>query len=211
MPKWHVIEDTSEYDAVVKYMESLVESVINQSCDDTIILTEHYDVITVGTGTQDSELPDNVAIIRSGRGGKITFHGIGQRVIYPILDLRAPPWNKDIKKYINFLHSWIISTLDELDIKSYTRNDHRGVWTYRNRTNSDAKIAAIGVRAKKWVAYHGVAVNLYTDLDAYKNFIPCGIHDLGVTSAKECGKIIEFKMFDTILKKNYYTEKAKIQ
>ncbi|NDB83004.1 MAG: lipoyl(octanoyl) transferase LipB [Alphaproteobacteria bacterium] len=211
MPIWHNIKEPSKYTEVTILMEKFVEDIISEITTDTIILTEHENIITAGTNTKDEEIPTNLDVIRVGRGGKLTFHGVGQRIIYPIINLNNRPWNRDLKKYLKFLHDWIIATLFEFGIESHTRNDHPGIWVYDPNIKSDAKIAAIGIRVRKWVAYHGVSVNLHTNLDYYKNFIPCGIHNLGVTSAKACKKIIEFEIFDEALKKNYYTQLKKVK
>lgn len=206
---WHQIGGLSNYESVINEMEDIVESMILLNTkSDNIILTEHQDIITAGTSSDKSEIVSNtkIPVIYTGRGGKFTFHGKGQRVIYPIIDLKNSPWNCDLKKYLNFLHSWIIETLKEFGIKSYRRDDHVGVWTKKD--GKDAKIAAIGVRARKWIVFHGVAVNLYTELSNYKAIIPCGISDLSVTSAKDLGVEINLEEFDEILKKTYYTQKS---
>ncbi|MDX1923796.1 MAG: lipoyl(octanoyl) transferase LipB [Rickettsiaceae bacterium] len=216
--QWYLADQNKSYETVIAEMELAVSKVIDGSQADSIFLAEHEDVITAGTGTNPSEIPGDMNIIYSGRGGRLTYHGRGQRVIYPVIDLNQAPWNKDLKKYINFLHSWIIATLNEFGIYSFRREDHVGIWTkdYAKSGNNhghklDKKIAAIGIRARKWVVYHGVAVNLTTNLNKYNNFTPCGISDLGVTSAEECGKVIKFTEFDETLKRYYYIEKSKVK
>jgi lipoyl(octanoyl) transferase len=207
---WHKIESLSDYKTTIDFMEKLVEEIALNKYEDTIILTEHKDIITAGTSANPSEIKydSDIPIFSVGRGGKYTFHGKGQRIIYPIIDLSQHPWNKDLKKYLNFLHNWIIDTLSQFGIKCHARQDHIGVWTCVG--NVDAKIAAIGIRARKWIAFHGVAVNLSTDLSKYNSFTPCGISDLSVTSAKNLGYDIDLEEFDEILKKTYYTQKSKL-
>lgn len=204
---WHIISGLSDYNFVITKMDDIVQDIINFHSRDIIILTEHKDVITAGISSKPEDIiisESSVPIIQTSRGGKYTYHGKGQRVIYPIINLSNQPWNRDLKKYINFLHNWIISTLKFFSIESYRRPDHVGIWT--KDKGLDAKIAAVGVRVKKWVAYHGVAVNINTDLNMYDGFIPCGIRDLGVTSLKKLGLEISLEEFDEILKKSYYTE-----
>ncbi|MDX1917395.1 MAG: lipoyl(octanoyl) transferase LipB [Rickettsiaceae bacterium] len=210
MLNWEIIPGPSRYLSVIEQMDELLNKVILDISKDIVILTEHEHIITGGSGIRDEEIPANLNILKVGRGGKLTYHGPGQRIIYPIINLNKKPWNRDLKKYLTFLHNWIIATLNEFGINGHTREDHPGIWVYNPETACDAKIAAIGVRVKKWVTYHGISVNLHTDLRRYKDFIPCGIQNLGVTSALECKKPIEFNRFDEALKKYYKIEIEKV-
>ena len=190
-------------------MEDLVQKIANGQQGDTILMLEHNDVITAGTSArQEDFLESGIPLIQTGRGGKHTYHGPGQRVVYPLIDLRKEPWNMDLKRYLNFLHSWVISSLEEIGIKAHIRNDHIGVWV--NDKGFDKKIAAMGIRARKWVSFHGFAINITTDLNQFRKIVPCGISDLGITSISDLGVSIEMKQFDEILKKQYYTEISKL-
>jgi len=202
--QWLKLPGLSDYKETLVLMENLVQEVASGTKPDTIILTEHKSVITSGTSATSADIVGDteIPIIQIGRGGKYTFHGPGQRVIYPIIDLKKNPWNSDLKKYLNFLHSWIIATLEHLGINAHIRDDHIGIWV--NQNGIDAKVAAIGIRARKWVAFHGVAVNINTDLTNFKSFVPCGINDLPVTSLSSMGVNITLEEFDEILKKEYY-------
>lgn len=205
MLHWHKSDHPTHYEEMLSFMESLVAEVIDQKAQNTIILTEHEDIITGGTSAAESELlyETDIPILRTGRGGKYTFHGKGQRIIYPIIDLTQKPWNRDLRKYIRFLHKWIIATLEEFGLVCHMRDDHIGIWARKN--NNDAKIAAIGIRVRKWVTFHGIAVNLSTDLGKFRSIVPCGISDLHVTSAQDLGYNITSAEFDEALKKTYIT------
>ncbi len=184
-------------------MESMVQEVIDKKCSDTILLVEHADVYTGGTNAKNHELLDagNIPVIHTGRGGKFTYHGPGQRVIYPIINLNIAPWQKDLKLYVSYLENWIISTLSSFDIDAYVIPGKVGIWT--NDSNGEAKIGAIGVRVKKWVTYHGISVNISTDLTKFLGIIPCGLEGRKVTSMHEIGAKVSMNDFDTALKKHY--------
>ncbi len=205
MVNWINTECLTDYEIIVQEMELLAQKLIEKKESDTIILTEHSDVVTFGSSAKPSDLlfQTNIPVIETGRGGKYTYHGPGQRIIYPVLDLRIAPWNQDLKKYVVFLHDWIIATLAKIGVESFCHNDHIGIWV--NKNGQKAKIAAIGIRARKWVAFHGAAVNISTDLSKFQSFIPCGISNLGVTSLSDIGINISLEEFDEILKKEYYS------
>lgn len=193
-----VSPDLVEYKKAEEQMERRVEQVISKKQKSLLWLLEHPPVYTAGSSASAEELIDHnfLPIHKTGRGGKYTYHGPGQRIGYFIFDLKElfannPP---DLKKYIFLLEEIIIQTLGEINIKAFRKNENIGVWV--NYQNKDAKIAAVGVRVKKWVAFHGVAVNINPDLNHYKGIIPCGINDFGVTSIKELGIKIEKNEFD---------------
>lgn len=203
---WEKIPGYSEYSSMLQIMEHKLGDVISGLSKNHIYLLEHESVITAGTSAKSSEITDqkiNIPIFHVGRGGKYTYHGPGQRVIYPIIDLNLTPWNKDLKFYLNFLHNWIINILARYKIESFTHPDHIGIWVLDHQTQKPAKIAAIGIRARKWVAYHGIAININNDLNNYQNFIPCGISDLGVTSLKKLGYDIDLDDFDQKIQQEF--------
>ncbi|MGI4775717.1 MAG: lipoyl(octanoyl) transferase LipB [Janthinobacterium lividum] len=193
----------SDYLETVKLMEEKVKQVINNEADETIYLAEHKDVYTAGTSYRSCELlkPGNIPVIYTGRGGKFTYHGPGQRIIYPILNLAAQGRSKDIKLYVEMLELWIINTLKHFGLSAYRVPSRVGIWVKYG--NSEAKIAAIGVRIRKWVTYHGIAVNISTNLDNYLGIIPCGIKGFAVTSLKELKVDIPFTEFDSVLKEEF--------
>jgi lipoyl(octanoyl) transferase len=184
-------------------MEQIVTGVINNATPETIMLVEYSDVYTAGTGARPHELLNqgNIPVIYTGRGGKFTYHGKGQRVIYPILNLASRARSKDLRLYIQNLEQWIIATLLHFGIKAHTIGGRVGIWV--SLPAGDAKIAAIGVRVRKWVTFHGVAVNLFPDLTKFQGIIPCGIENACVTSLKELGVSIAIEEFDQKLKEQF--------
>lgn len=197
MPIWETIEGLSDYESILQRMEARLQKVIDDtSFPETIYLLEHSDVYTAGTGL--SKKNSAVPLIYTGRGGKITYHGPGQRVIYPILRLHE----QDLKLYVKQLEDWIINVMTDFGIKSYTVPGRVGIWV--TGPKGESKIAAIGIRVKKWVAYHGISVNINTDLSKYESIVPCGITDAYVTSMQELGINTTIEEFDKILKRNFF-------
>ncbi len=203
MIDWINLPGLVEYSKSLKIMEDKLEQIILNQTSETIYLLEHNDVYTAGTSYKKEELLEssNIPVIYTGRGGKYTYHGPGQAVIYPLIDLRKSNRKKDVKLYIKNLELAVINTLREFGIDAYTIDGKVGIWT--NHQNIPAKLGAIGVRIKKWVTYHGIAVNINTDLQKYKGIIPCGISDFPVTSLYELGIETSTKNFNSIFKKEF--------
>lgn len=203
MIDWINLPGLVEYSKSLKIMEDKLEQIILNQTSETIYLLEHNDVYTAGTSYKKEELLEssNIPVIYTGRGGKYTYHGPGQAVIYPLIDLRKSNRKKDVKLYIKNLELAVINTLREFGIDAYTIDGKVGIWT--NHQNIPAKLCAIGVRIKKWVTYHGIAVNINTDLQKYKGIIPCGISDFPVTSLYELGIETSIKNFNSIFKKEF--------
>lgn len=200
MTIWQKIDIPTQYNKMLILMESKVEEVISGHSPDTIFLLEHEDVYTAGTGAKDNELIEaRFPVIHTGRGGKFTYHGPGIRIIYPIINLNNR--EKDLRAYIKCLEHWIINTLAELHIKAYLVPGRVGIWTLGPK--GESKIGAIGVRVKKWVTYHGIAVNISPDLSKFDGIIPCGINDAHITSLQELGVNISLDEFDKVLKKQW--------
>ena len=200
---WINLAEPIEYSESLKIMEDKLEQIILTKSDETVYLLEHQDVYTAGTSYKQEELlgNSNIPVIYTGRGGKYTYHGPGQAVIYPLIDLRKSNRQKDIKLYIQNLELAVINTLRAFSIDAYTIEGKVGIWT--DNQNIPAKLGAIGVRIKKWVTYHGIAVNIKTDLQKYKGIIPCGISDFPVTSLYELGIETSIKNFNSIFKKEF--------
>lgn len=203
MSIFKVLKSPANYIQTLSLMEEKVEQVINKSADEIIYLVEHEDVYTAGTSYKIEELikPGNTPVIYIGRGGKFTYHGKGQRVIYPILDLSRLGRHKDIKLYIKNLEQWIINCLKYFNIEGYTIPSRIGIWV--RDQNTEFKIASIGVRVRKWVTYHGIAVNITTNLDKYNGIIPCGLSEFPVTSLMKLGVDISLAEFDNVLKQEF--------
>lgn len=204
MVKWITLPGLVDYQEGIKIMEDQLDRVINSMQPDTIFLLEHKEVYTAGTSHNVEELlkPDLFPVIYTGRGGKFTYHGPGQRIIYPIINLNNTDKVKDLKLYITQLEKWIILTLAELDVNAFTIQGKVGIWVKNNR-NIESKIGAIGIRVRKWVTYHGIAVNISPNLDNYSGIIPCGINDFPITSLEDMGINISITEFDIILKKKF--------
>ncbi len=197
---WEKIVSPIDYNEMLEMMEARVHDVISGTSPDTIFLLEHKDVYTAGTNAKETELLDQrFPVIHTGRGGKFTYHGPGQRVIYPIINLGNR--EKDLRGYIKTLEHWIISALAEISIAAYIVPGRIGIWVTGPK-GEISKVGAIGVRVKKWVTYHGIAVNLSTDLTKFGGIIPCGIDDASVTSLEELGVNLTLEEFDELLKKH---------
>ena len=168
------------YEDAKKMMEERLLNVDINKSNELIWTLEHPDVYTAGTSYDDSDILDkSIEILKTNRGGKITYHGPGQLICYFVLDWRK---KKDIRKFITIIEKTIIQTLKFYKIETFPDKDNIGIWHKYN--NEVKKIAAIGIRVSKWIAYHGFAININNDLENYKKIIPCGISDKGVTNLK---------------------------
>ena len=193
-----------DYNESMKILEKRVDDVFKGKSKELLWILEHNTIYTAGTSSVESDVLDkDTKIIKSTRGGKHTLHSPGQKVVYFVLNLNKR--KKDIRLLINQIEKCIINILKEYKIDSYADKKNIGIWV--NDENKSKKIAAIGVRVKKWIAYHGFALNLSNDLSLYKKIIPCGIKNKEVTNIKELGinnfegieKIITNKFLDVFL------------
>lgn len=201
---WISLPGLTDYNTGLDLMQQRADDVILSKENEAVFLLEHQDVYTAGTSYKEDELLSNensIPVIYTGRGGKFTYHGPGQRVIYPILNLANKNRSPDLRLYIRLLEHWIINTLQKIGVNAYTIDGKIGIWV--NLNNTPAKIAAIGVRVRKWVTYHGIAINITTDVDKYSGIIPCGINDFPVTSLGSIGTKITMNDFDYLLKKEF--------
>ena len=190
---------TVDYTKSMKVLEQRVEDVLAGKKDELLWIIEHNPVYTAGTSSKNNELLNKkIKVIKTNRGGKYTCHGPGQKVVYFVLNLNKR--EKDIKKLVNKIENCIIEILKEFKVKSYTDKKNIGIWV-KNKNNM-MKIAAIGIRVKKWIAYHGFAINISNDLSKYKNIVPCGIKDKGITSLKDMG-ITNFNKIEEIIAKKF--------
>ena len=173
------IKPVNYFDAI-NILESRLKDLYENNEQELIWTLEHNEVFTAGTSYKDNEIIDkSIKILETNRGGKITYHGPGQLICYFVLDLRK---KKDIRKFITIIEKTIIQTLKFYKIETFPDKDNIGIWYKYN--NEVKKIAAIGIRVSKWIAYHGFAININNDLENYKKIIPCGISDKGVTNLK---------------------------
>ena len=170
------------YDDAKKLMEERLLNVDLNKSNELIWTLEHPDVYTAGTSYNESDILDkSIRILETNRGGKITYHGPGQLICYFVIDLRKR--KKDIRNFISIIEKTIIQTLDFFDIKSFSDKENIGIWYKDNKETK--KVAAIGVRISKWIAYHGFSINISNNLKKYNAIIPCGIKDKGVTNLKQ--------------------------
>ena len=173
------IKPVNYFDAI-NMLESRLKDLYENNEQELIWTLEHNEVFTAGTSYKENEIIDkSIKILETNRGGKITYHGPGQLICYFVLDLRK---KKDIRKFITIIEKTIIQTLKFYKIETFPDKDNIGIWHKYN--NEVKKIAAIGIRVSKWIAYHGFAININNDLENYKKIIPCGISDKGVTNLK---------------------------
>jgi lipoyl(octanoyl) transferase len=192
--EWRCGDAPVPYEAAVEAMERRVAAIRDGRAPELVWLLEHPPLYTAGTSARTEDLlePDHLPVYRSGRGGQYTYHGPGQRIAYVLLDLdrRGRPGRRDVRCHVWRLEEWIIATLARFDVTGERRDGRVGVWI-AGPDGRDDKIAAIGVRVRHWVSYHGVALNVAPDLDHYHGIVPCGIapeiSGHGVTSLARLG------------------------
>ena len=171
-----------KYDDAIRIMEKRLHNINNGVADELVWVLEHEEIYTAGKNHKDSEIIDkSIKIVKTKRGGKITYHGPGQLICYFVIDLKKR--KKDIRKFISLIEKSIITTLKFYKIKTFADRNNIGIW-YNDKTGIK-KVAAIGLRVSKWIAYHGFSINICNDLRKYDAIIPCGINDRGVTNLKK--------------------------
>ena len=188
-----------DYLESIKILEKRVHDVFLGKKDEFLWILEHNSVYTAGTNANRKDLLDkNIPVIKTNRGGKYTCHSPGQKVVYFVLNLNKR--EKDIRKLVNKIENCIIQTLREYQIESYNDPKNIGIWVDKQKNSK--KIAAIGIRVKKWVAYHGFSLNVCNDLSKYKGIVPCGIRNRGITSLKDMG-IKNYENIEEIIIKKF--------
>ena len=170
-----------EYDKAIKYLEARLDKIKEGKAKELIWILEHNEIYTAGSSYKDDEILDKkIKLIKTNRGGKITWHGPGQIIFYFLIDLTKR--NKDIRNFLTVIESSIIKSLKEYNISTFSDRKNIGIWI--KKRNSTKKIEAIGIRVKKWIAYHGFSLNINNDIEKYKKIIPCGIKNKGVTNLR---------------------------
>ena len=186
-----------KYEDAIKILEERLLQINNGQKEDLIWILEHEEVYSAGTSYKEKEiLNKDINLIKTNRGGKITYHGPGQLICYFVIDLKKR--KKDIRKFITLIENTIIESLFEYNIKSFGDPKNIGIWV--NNKNSVEKVAAIGVRVSKWIAYHGFSININNNLKKYQSIIPCGISDKGVTNLKSINNQNYNNLNDVIVK-----------
>ena len=187
------------YEKAIKFLEERLTNIDKKNDKELIWILEHDEIYTDWTSYEKSEiLNKNINLIETNRGGKITYHGPGQIICYFVIDLKKR--KRDIRKFITLIEKTIIESLSEFSIESFGDPKNIGIWL--NHNQEIKKIAAIGVRVSKWIAYHGFSINVNNDLTKYNNIIPCGIKDKGITNLKEI-KNLDYKKLEDIIIKNF--------
>lgn len=222
--EWKISDTPVAYEDSLSFMEERVAAIHAGTAEECIWLLEHPPLYTSGTSAKSVDLLDSkkFPVYEAGRGGEYTYHGPGQRIAYVMLDLRKlfSPEAPDLRAYIKRLEGWIITTLAQLGVEGFTREGRIGVWVrQKSETGEDsvtirhpasdfreAKIAAIGVRVRKWVSFHGIALNVNPNLEHYQGIVPCGIREHGVTSLEAMGIKASMEQLDTLLCKIFETE-----
>ena len=203
--EWVVAEGLTAYDDAVAEMEMRAGLIADGLARERVWLVEHPPLYTAGTSARDEDLiaPDRFPVHRSGRGGQFTYHGPGQRVAYVMLDLKRR--EPDLRRFVAALESWLIATLDGFNIRAERREDRVGVWVRRpeKADGAEDKIAAIGIRVRRWVSFHGISLNVEPELSHFDGIVPCGVSDHGVTSLVDLGLPLTMADVDVMLRAQF--------
>lgn len=210
MTEWTVTPGLTGYQDALQVMEARANAIAAGEADELIWLLEHPPLYTAGTSAQAADLtdPDRFPVFEAKRGGQYTYHGPGQRVVYVMLDLNRR--GRDVRAFVKQLEAWVIATLAEFNLQGEIRQGRVGVWITRNDrpltatgAKTEDKIAAIGIRLRKWVSFHGISINVEPDLEHFTGIVPCGITDHGVTSLVDLGLPVVMEDVDVALKKAF--------
>jgi lipoyl(octanoyl) transferase len=186
---WRVSDEPVAYPEALAFMEARAKAMADGEAGELIWLLEHPPLYTAGTSAKSVDLvaPDRFPVYTAGRGGQYTYHGPGQRVAYVMLDVRRR--GADVRAFVHDLEAWLIDTLAAFDVVGETRSDRVGVWVRRpdRGTGVEDKIAAIGIRLRRWISFHGISLNVAPDLEHFSGIVPCGVSAHGVTSLADLG------------------------
>jgi lipoyl(octanoyl) transferase len=211
--EWQISEGFVDYTRAVAEMEARVEAIAAGTAPERVWLLEHPPLYTAGTSAKDGDLKEaRFPVHKSGRGGQFTYHGPGQRIAYVMLDLKRR--RQDVRAFVAALESWIIATLAAFNVSGERREDRVGVWVKRpekakgpDGESAEDKIAALGIRLRHWVSFHGISLNVEPDLSHFSGIVPCGIAatHYGVTSLSDLGLIVTMDEVDMILRREFET------
>lgn len=208
--KWRIEDRLVGYEDAVVFMEARAIGIREGSANELVWLVEHPPLYTAGTSADSADLviPDRLPVFQTGRGGEYTYHGPGQRVAYVMLDLKRR--REDVRAFVAALEAWIIQTLAAFNVTGERREDRVGVWVrrpdkprLRDGSVTEDKIAAIGIRLKRWVSLHGISLNVEPDLTHYDGIVPCGISQFGVTSLADLGLTATMHDVDVALRQSF--------
>ncbi|MEX0582853.1 MAG: lipoyl(octanoyl) transferase LipB [Sneathiella sp.] len=199
--EWKISDEPVAYELALTEMEQRVAAIREGTAQELVWLLEHPPLYTAGTSADSSDLrdPDRFPVHKAGRGGQYTYHGPGQRIAYVMLDLKKR--NADIRAFVQDLEDWVIDVLAQYQVKGEKRCERVGVWV--DRGFREDKIAAIGVRVRHWISFHGISINVDPDLGHYEGIVPCGIAEHGVTSLVDLGIPVSMAEFDMELKASF--------
>ncbi|MDF1854831.1 MAG: lipoyl(octanoyl) transferase LipB [Pseudooceanicola sp.] len=209
-PEWRLSEGLTDYATAVAFMEARAEAIAAGTAPECIWLLEHPPLYTAGTSAKPADLtdPDRFPVHVSKRGGQYTYHGPGQRVIYVMLDVGRR--GRDVRRFVQQLEAWVIATLGEFNLRGEIRDGRVGVWIARpdkaplpDGSPREDKIAAIGIRLRKWVSFHGISINVEPDLSHFDGIVPCGISGHGVTSLVDLGLPVTMADLDLALQRQF--------
>jgi lipoyl(octanoyl) transferase len=200
---WAVSTAPIEYLEAVRVMEARAERIAAGAAPELVWLLEHPPVYTAGTSARPADLvaPDRFPVVATGRGGKFTYHGPGQRVIYVMLDVKAR--GGDVRAFVVELEAWLVDTLADLGVNGEVRQGRVGIWVPDQARGTEDKIAALGLRLRKWVSLHGASLNVSPDLSHYDGIVPCGIAEHGVTSLARLGHRVSMEAVDNALRTQF--------
>ena len=208
--EWKITDCLTSYEDAVAFMEARVAGIARGDAEECVWLLEHPPLYTAGTSAKIEDLtdPDRFPVYESKRGGEYTYHGPGQRVAYVMLDLNKR--GRDVRQFVKQLETWVISALAEFNVHGEIRDGRVGVWVRRDDKPltvtgkpAEDKIAAIGLRLRKWVSFHGISVNVEPDLEHFSGIVPCGITEYGVTSLVDLGLPVTMADLDAALEKTF--------
>lgn len=200
--EWRISTDPVPYPDAIEWMEARVAAIRQGAEPDCIWLLEHPPLYTAGTSANSADLlqPDRFPVHKAGRGGEYTYHGPGQRIGYVMLDLKQR--GQDVRRFVHDLEQWVIATLAAFDVVGERRDGRVGVWVVHD-DGREEKIAAIGVRVRRWVTFHGISINVNPDLSHFSGIVPCGIQEHGVTSLHDLGIPAEMADVDAIMRRTF--------
>lgn len=204
--EWRVSKEPVHFEEALEFMKNRVEEIVVEAQPQTIWMLEHHPVYTAGVSAKDSDLlvKTDIPIFQTNRGGKYTYHCPGMKIIYVMLDLKKffAPEKPDVARFVEFLENWVIAILAEFGIKGEIKKGRVGIWV-TDEKGSEKKIAALGIKIRKWVSYHGIAINVNPDLAGFNNIVPCGIKEFGVTSMAEILGEIDGEKFNELVQKKF--------
>ncbi len=203
--EWVIADEPVGYEAAVAEMEARAALIADGMARERVWLVEHPALYTAGTSARDEDLltPERFPVHRTGRGGQFTYHGPGQRVAYVMLDLKRR--EPDLRRFVSALEAWLIGTLGAFNIRGERREERVGVWVRRPEKGEGAedKIAALGIRVRRWVSFHGISLNVEPELAHFDGIVPCGVSDQGVTSLVDLGLPVTMPEVDSALRAEF--------